>query len=374
MRQGKTGHACTDGQNQWNAGSKKNSGQRKMSDISFKHHSREKLFLPAPEAPAIPIRPARKVVHYTCHEDWKQSRLRTTVAPFFTRIDNSLVSTLFHSKPSVEPVQPVEELPSPLLHDNHETPLACVKCKTFYDDFINMSPTQLMAIEQHTKGQSEEQLWHDMRKVRITASTAKKVPVRPTTKPDKFLSGHLHPTFHGNTATRHGTESEEVARQSLQDQGLSIERKGLVLCPGEPLLAASPDGIIDTDTLLEIKSPVVGKDMTFRDALARNSDIDLVNAEYQVSRKGSRGYYMQVQMGMHCTGLGKAMLLLWSSSDNIELVVPFDPVFVQQQVTRLRDFYFAHMLPRIVDDFLQRNLELCPTCHTIVKSPLSFEY
>ena len=126
-----------------------------------------------------------------------------------------------------------------------------------------------VTIEQHTKEQSEEQLWHDMRRVRLTASTAKKVPVRPTTSPDKFLADHLHPTFHGNSATHHGTVSEEVARRSLMDQGFNIDMRGLVLCDGEPWLAASPDGIINTDQLLEIKSPVLGKNKTLTEALAK---------------------------------------------------------------------------------------------------------
>ena len=374
MRQGKTGHGCTDGQNQWNAGSKKNRGQLKISDISFKNHNKENLYLPA----AVPSsKPTRKAELYASREDWMASRLRTPVAVFFTRIENTMASTTFHAKPkpSAKPMQPVEDVPSPPLqsHDNHETPLACVRCRTFYDDYINMSDTQLMAIEQNTKEQSQQQLWHDMRKVRITASTAKRVPVRHTTNPDKFLSGHLHPTFLGNTATRHGIASEELARQYLQEKGHSIESKGLVLCPGQPWLAASPDGIMDADTLLEIKSPVVGKNKTFREDLARNSDINLVNTEYQLARNGSRGYYMQVQIGMHCTGLGKATLLLWSRSDNVQLPVPFDRNFAEQNVARLRTFYFAHMLPRIVDEFAHGRLQLCPAYHTIVKSPGSSE-
>ena len=47
------------------------------------------------------------------------------------------------------------------------------------------------------------------------------------------------------------------------DQGYNIDLRGLVLCKGEPWLAASPDGIIiNTDQLLEIKSPVLGKNKT----------------------------------------------------------------------------------------------------------------
>ncbi|KAG7278762.1 LOW QUALITY PROTEIN: hypothetical protein CRUP_008374, partial [Coryphaenoides rupestris] len=48
VRQGKTGLACTDGQNQWNSGAKKNAGQHKMKRMSFKRHNRHQFYSSAP--------------------------------------------------------------------------------------------------------------------------------------------------------------------------------------------------------------------------------------------------------------------------------------------------------------------------------------
>lgn len=370
MRQGKTGLACTDGQNQWNTGGKRNAGQHKMQDVCFKRHKRQQLHQPSTSqsSSAIPT-PAHEARLFKTHEEWRKSALASSLADFFTSPHDSLLQLSFDADTSA---QCVDKAPSPSLlpHDEHHTPLACVKCSTFYNKYIKMLTTQIKEIEQSTRAQSKEQLWHDMRRVRITASTAKNVPVRLTTAPDKFLSNHLHPTFHGNAATRHGAESEELARQFLQDQGYSIETKGLVVCPGEPWLAASPDGVINKDMLLEIKSPVIGKNKSLTETLAAgNCEIKpMANGEYYLTCNGPKGYYMQVQLGMNCTGLRHTQLVVWNKTEHLELQVPLNQAFVQEHVARLRTFYFTHMLPKIVDDFVEGRMVLCSKYLNIVKS------
>ena len=94
-------------------------------------------------------------------------------------------------------------------------------------------------------------------KIHITASSAKRVPVRAS--PEKFLQEHLYPRFHGNAATRYGKESELVASQWLEGCGYSVSRRGTVVSAEEPWLSASPDGVLNTEELLEIKCPVLGK-------------------------------------------------------------------------------------------------------------------
>ncbi len=72
-------------------------------------------------------------------------------------------------------------------------------------------------LTEETQLQSASQLWHDARKLRLTASTAKRVPA---TNPQKFLNECLYPTFTGNTATKYGKENEEKAIQLMVGKGL----------------------------------------------------------------------------------------------------------------------------------------------------------
>ncbi|CAM4535758.1 unnamed protein product [Leuciscus chuanchicus] len=231
VRQGKTGRACTDGQNQWNAGSKRNAGQRKMKYVCFKRHNRKDLYQPPPtsQPSSTTPEPAQEVTLLRTHEEWRKNALASPMAELFNCPGNSLLQLCFNANTS----SITEPTPCPhlhlLTHDEHHTPLACLE-----------------EIEKVTKAQSKEQVWHDARRVRVTASTARKVPIRSTTVPDKFLSEHLHPSFRGNAATRQGAEGEELARDYLETLGNSIETKGLVVCEKEPWLAASPDGVIKT--------------------------------------------------------------------------------------------------------------------------------
>ena len=82
----------------------------------------------------------------------------------------------------------------------HGSTLNCLKCTAFYDTFITLRPDQVVELERNTRKQSRKPLWHDARKLRITASTASKVPQRETTDPDKFLAEHLYPRFQGSRA------------------------------------------------------------------------------------------------------------------------------------------------------------------------------
>ena len=369
MRQGKTGLPCTDGQNQWNAGSKINAGQRKMKNVCFKRHNRKDLYqLPSTAQPSSTTpEPAQEVRLFGNHGEWRKNALASPKAELFNCPGNSLLQLRLNADTS----NITDPIPCPhlhlLTHDEHHTPLACVKCRTFYNQYIDMSTPQLEEIEKVTKAQSKEQVWHDARRVRITASTAKKVPIRLT----KFLSEHLHPSFRGNAATRQGAEGEELARDYLETLGNSIETKGLVVCKKEPWLAASPDGVINKDTLLEIKTPVM-RDKSIKEFLATKScEITTVangdRVEYHIAYNGQKGYYMQVQLGMHCTGLQHAKLVIWNKTEHLEIEVPYDQGFVQEQITRLRTFYFSHMLPKIVDYFVEGRLQFCSKYLSILK-------
>lgn len=373
MRQGKTELACTDRQNQWNAGSKINAGQRKMKYVRFKRHNRKDLYQPPPtsQPSSTTPEPAQEVRLFRTHEEWRKSALASPMAELFNCPGNSLLQLCLNADTSTI----IDPTPCPhlhlLTHDEHYTPLACVKCRMFYDQYIDMSTAQLEEIEKVTKAQSKEQVWHDARRVRITASTARKVPIRSTTAPDKFLSEHLHPSFRGNAATRQGAEGEELARDYLETMGNSIETKGLMVYKKEPWLAASPDGVINKDILLEIKSPVMGNKSIVEFLATKNCEVTTVpngdKVEYHIACNGPKGYYMQVQLGMHCTGLQHAKLVIWNKTEHLEIEVPYDQGFVQGHITRLRTFYFSHMLPKIVDDFVEGRLQFCTKYLSILK-------
>lgn len=66
---------------------------------------------------------------------------------------------------------------------------------------------------------------------------------------------------------------------------------------------------------------------------------------------------MQVQLGLFCTGLKTARLMIWTPDESVVFSVPFDELFVTEQVKRLRAFYFSSMLPQLVDEFAAGRLK-----------------
>ena len=161
----------------------------------------------------------------------------------------------------------------------------------------------------------------------------------------------------------YGQKQEVIARDYLRSTGVTVQETGMFVSKTEHWLSASPDGIIDQDTLLEIKSPFPEKWSTL-DELISAGKYDVIATEngYQLKTKGSRGFYSQMQLTMYCTGLRKCKLLLWRCSDDHKLIdIDYNQIYVENQIERLKKFYFTKMLHRIVDDVDSDRLILCRT-------------
>lgn len=124
-------------------------------------------------------------------------------------------------------------------------------------------------------------------------------------------------------------------------------------------LSASPDGVLDLEELLEIKCPFLKCDESLEDLIrSQRYDVRMVEGTPQLLQNGSRGFYMQVQLGMFCTGLRACKLLLWAPSQQVLIPVPYDEQFCAKTVARLKPFYFKHMLPQVSDEFQEGRLLL----------------
>lgn len=242
-------------------------------------------------------------------------------------------------------------------HAHHDGINICLRCMLFYNTFVDIAPNKLETLDHRTVEQRASHLWYDARKLRLTASTAKRVPTRGN--PKNYIRQHLYPSFHGNAATHHGIESEALAFQWLQNRGYVVTRRGTVVCAGEPWLSASPDGVLNSEELLEIKCPFLTGNESLEDLIrSERYDVKMVEGKYQLQKNGKRGFYMQVQLGMFCTGLRSCQLLIWTPSQQVLLTVPYDKQFCADTVARLRIFYFEDMLPYVSDEFEKGSLLL----------------
>lgn len=99
------------------------------------------------------------------------------------------------------------------------------------------------------------------------------------------LTGKVAEGF-SNAAMKWGTECEPLARAAYEAEfGLLVEEVGMVQHPTIPNTGASPDGLVSTDGLIEIKCPET------------KAHIDTL-----LSKSAPTKYVPQMQWQMACTG------------------------------------------------------------------------
>lgn len=99
------------------------------------------------------------------------------------------------------------------------------------------------------------------------------------------LTGQAQESFTSD-AMKRGTELEPVARAMYEVKtGNFVDQVGFIIHPDIAYAGASPDGLIDSDGLVEIKCPNTA-----------------THIEYLKERKPPRNYMLQMQWQMECTG------------------------------------------------------------------------
>src|SRR5699024_1540390 len=137
--------------------------------------------------------------------------------------------------------------------------------------------------------------WFSARKGRLTGSrVGAALGVNPYKTPDALIREMVREIkgapaeFAGNVATRWGNEHEPlVMLDYMSESGDTVEECGLIVHPEHDWLAASPDGFVGADGVVEFKAPFG----------LRNDD----NPTFKTLAEQPH-YAAQVQMELHCSG------------------------------------------------------------------------
>lgn len=88
----------------------------------------------------------------------------------------------------------------------------------FMTNKIMKNKDEIKLIEKSTKLQSECELWHKERRIRLTAANFGKIcKLRPSTSRAKTTKSLLYDTFCGNEHTRYGIEFETFAKTEFEN-------------------------------------------------------------------------------------------------------------------------------------------------------------
>jgi len=363
------GATCTDKPVAWGKGAAQSLTHDKLSDINFsrpKPHTAPVVTKTKTDETAVNM---PQIPHELDHESLKVYVGNSSVSALWN-CKGTMLYNILHAPPKI-----VQETVA-LMHGQHdltymyENPvenLVCSPCNEFYNEFVKLSHSNILKVEEATTTQNST-LWMDVRKIRITASKLHSVPKTDRANPNNFVNNQLYSRFKGCAATRHGQKFEHVARQYFeQETGMKCKLSGVVISKDEPFLAASPDGIINDKTILEIKCPT----KPIQELLSSGKyDVVITNGEPELSPKGANGYYYQVQLGMFCTKTDLCKFLVWTPVQSIVVDVKYNKEFVNAILPRVRRFYFNHLLVRIVDECHFKRLNLCDEYKILIKNQI----
>jgi YqaJ-like viral recombinase domain len=88
--------------------------------------------------------------------------------------------------------------------------------------------------------------------------------MRQTTNVANTIKYLLNPSlFLGSKATKYGLDNEIIAIRDFQSKtGLAVLPSGFFICEEHPYLGATPDGLIGSDGLIEVKCPFNARTMS----------------------------------------------------------------------------------------------------------------
>ena len=170
-----------------------------------------------------------------------------------------------------------------------------------------LTKRQVDEVEERTRGQRENHLWHEVRRCRITASNFGRVISAHNNNHNyseslkTSLNGHYN--IENIPSVRWGVENEVTAVSAFESKtGLQVRQCGIFLHKSGRL-CASPDGLVGHDAIVEIKCPY-----SLRNSRQLPAYIDKRSGN--LSKKHQ--YYAQVQGTMYITGRKICYFVVWT--------------------------------------------------------------
>ena len=192
-------------------------------------------------------------------------------------------------------------------------------------------------------------MWHIARKKRLTASNfgAVLTAKRPTPSLIERLLGERDISKVRAIAWGVNNEAEAV-KPFTAATALPVKGTGIWLHESG-ILGASPDGLIGNNHIVEIKCPYTARDMTIDEALQTKSFyLERAGEDNSLMLKKSHVYWHQVQGQLHITKREYCYFVVWTTKQTTILTIKIDSEW-ECNLHLLRDFYFTHLIPKIID-------------------------
>jgi hypothetical protein len=215
------------------------------------------------------------------------------------------------------------------------------------------SQEQSHEIELKTRGQSLSTAWADERCKRIQSSMFGKI-CKCTIKTDKnnLALSIISPNIFSSASTRYGRKYEAVAVKKYETvTGLKTQECGIFVCEAHSYLGASPDRVVDDNTLLEVKCPYSARN----DLINPDTVPYLVECNNELALDPNHNYYYQVQGQLMCSGKQFCDFMIYTQKDVRIIRIERSESFIFSMQTRLNEFFENHLKPVLIEKHLFKN-------------------
>ncbi|XP_076681864.1 uncharacterized protein LOC143375984 [Andrena cerasifolii] len=182
--------------------------------------------------------------------------------------------------------------------------------------------TMRYKIEMEIRDQANSEKWVDCRKTLLTPSNFGKVcRLRKDTPRANTLKSIMYPQLQNLRSLEYGRESEANSLRQLEEElGIDILSCGLFIDATVPHLGATSDGLMDDDTIIEVKCPDSAKDLSPAEAIEKLPAIRRIFRGDGMNK--IHHYYYQVQGQLPITNRQQALFCLWTPKGMKVITVP----------------------------------------------------
>ena len=196
-------------------------------------------------------------------------------------------------------------------------------------------------------------MWIQERCKRLTSSNFGRIckATQKTDFPNLAYSLTAHTKLKAPPIT-HGHKYESVAVDQFErTHKKSTKKSGLVVSESHPYLAASPDRLLGSDTVIEVKCPYTARDKVINAITVPWLKADGENLQLDTNHN----YYFQIQGQLYCTERTKCILVVYTLKDMKCIPVVRNQSFIDSMIDKLSAFYSSFFKQAIIRRFVHRD-------------------
>ena len=124
-------------------------------------------------------------------------------------------------------------------------------------------------------------------------------------------------------------------------------------CSEYPYIGSSPDGIVSSDLLIEVKCPYVSwdKPITVKTVpYLREEDGELTLSK-------THDYYYQIQGQLYCSKRKYCDFIIYTKQDSLVIRIEKDDKFISSMLVKLEEFFYCYFKNALLNKFYFRNYD-----------------